>query len=114
MEYALLFVNTEADWESNAEREAIYAKIGAWFGELGAAGKIVGGEELQGADTATTVRLRDSDAMVTDGPFVESKEVIGGFAILEVADLDEALKIAKSWPAPNATLEISPVVAHEA
>jgi hypothetical protein len=50
------------------------------------------------ADTATTVRLGGGEAVVTDGPFVEGKEVVSGFTEVDVADLDEALRIAKSWP----------------
>ncbi|MDQ2689608.1 MAG: YciI family protein, partial [Chloroflexota bacterium] len=73
-------------------------------------GRIVAGHELQPSSTATTVRIGpDGGATVTDGPFVEGKEVVGGFAILDVADLDEALAIASSWPVPD-TIEIRPIV----
>lgn len=116
MQYVMLIAHDESGWEGmpEAEREAIYQKIGAWFGEHGAAGRIVGGHELQPITTATTVRLNDGDVSITDGPFVESKEVLGGYAVLEVADLDEAIKLASSWPGRAATLEIRPVVDHSA
>lgn len=114
MQYVMLIADdpTHSSSAPEAEREAIYRKIGDWFAEHGAAGRIVGGNELQGAETATTVRLRGDDVLVTDGPFLESKEVLGGYAVLECADLDEALALARSWPGRGATLEIRPVVDH--
>jgi hypothetical protein len=69
----------------------------------------VGGHELKGPHTATTVRFKDGKPMVVDGPFIEAKEVIGGYAELEVADLDEALEIAKTWPGKT-SVEVRPVV----
>src|SRR5204863_224243 len=72
------------------------------------AGKIVGGEQLKGPQTATTVRFQNGKAIVTDGPFIESKEIIGGFAIVQVKDLDEALEMAKAWRA--GPVEVWPAV----
>jgi hypothetical protein len=96
--------------DSEEEREALYARIGQWWNAHEQAGRIIGGHELQPASTATTVRIAaDGRATVTDGPFIEGKEMIGGYAILDVADLDEALALASSWPAPD-TLEIRPIV----
>ena len=70
------------------------------------------GEELQPRHTATTVRFGpDHSAVITDGPFVESKEMVGGWAIVDVADLDEALALAKSWPGRDG-VEVRPVVNH--
>ncbi|HYZ92779.1 MAG TPA: YciI family protein [Actinomycetota bacterium] len=112
MRYVMLIAGDASLTMPEEEQAAVYEKIGAWFADLGAKGKIVGGEELQGADTATTVRLNGGKTLVTDGPFVETKEIIGGFAILECADLDEALAIAKSWPSPHSVLEVRPVVDH--
>ncbi len=71
---------------------------------------VEGGEELQAARTATTIQWKDGEAVITDGPFIESKETVGGFGIIEVANLDEAIAIAKSWPAPGHKVEIRPVV----
>jgi len=62
------------------------------------AGKIRGGNKLQAAQTATTVRLGHGDPVVTDGPFVEGKEVVSGYTEIEVADLDEALRMVSTWP----------------
>ena len=75
-----------------------------------AAGRIVDGHQLQPAATATTVRLdREGRPTITDGPFIEGKEMVGGYAILDVADLDAALAVASSWPAPD-VLEVRPIM----
>ncbi|TAN32396.1 hypothetical protein EPN29_09525 [bacterium] len=118
MKYVLMFTGTmeeQEQWDSQTREEmrAAYAKVGQWFEDHGRAGKIVGGEELQGPGTATTVRFKNGRPVVTDGPFIEAKEVIGGFAIVEVKDLDEALALAKSWPG-GSTVEVRPVVDHPA
>ena len=114
MKYVLLFGGTmEAvdELEPGRREQAMagYEQSGKWFEKYSKAGKIVGGEELQGPSTATTVNRRNGKVVVTDGPFIESKEVIGGFAVIDVADLDEALAMAKEWPGP---VEIRPVVDH--
>ncbi|GIH95622.1 YciI family protein [Planobispora siamensis] len=102
MKYVLMFVETEQfarDLEAmgEAEREAAYAAVGRWFAEH--ADKITHHTHLYPVHTATTVRLDGGEPVVTDGPFVEGKEVVSGFAEVEVADLDEALVLARSWPA---------------
>ena len=114
MKYVLLFGGTMEGAEqlpSPAREEAMedYRKSSEWFEKYTRSGKVVGGEELQGPSTATTVSRKDGKVIVTDGPFIESKEVIGGFALIEVADLDEALAMAKEWPG---TVEIRPIVDH--
>lgn len=112
MKYMMLIAGSE-DEEARgpeAERAAIYEGIQAWWGEQAAAGRIIEGYELQPSATATTVRVaRDGTTSVTDGPFVEAKEMVGGYGILEVANLDEALAVASSWPG-SAALEIRPIV----
>jgi hypothetical protein len=115
MKYILLFSGNDERWETipDAERNAIYEQIGAWWGKHGQSGKVVGGEELQPARTATTVRFNGADTVVTDGPFIEAKESIGGYALVDVADLDEALELAKTWPAKGA-VEVRPLVDHDA
>jgi hypothetical protein len=111
MKYVLLFGGTMEPEEraKNPEMQAAYEGIDKWFEEYGRTGKIVGGHELKGPHTATTVRFKDGKPMVVDGPFIEAKEVIGGYAELEVADLDEALEIAKTWPGKT-SVEVRPVV----
>ena len=108
MKYILLFVD-DMDWDQapKAEVEAIYAKVGEWWGKHSQSGAITGGEQLQPRRTATTVQC--ATGKVTDGPFLEAKESIGGFAIVDVADLDAAIAMAKTWPA-SAKVEIRPLV----
>jgi hypothetical protein len=108
----MLIGGSEDGWAhmSKDEQDALYGRIGAWWGEHVAAGRIVDGHELEPASTATTVRIgRDGSTSVTDGPFIEGKEMVGGYAILDVADLDHALAVASSWPAPD-VLEVRPIV----
>jgi hypothetical protein len=113
MKYVLLFCGTDEDARefaalSDAELKERYAQVGRWFAENRA--KIGGTNQLLGPDTATSVRFGSgARAVVTDGPFLEGKEQIGGYAEIEVADLDEALEMAKTWPGRGA-VEIRPVV----
>lgn len=101
MKYVLLFVETEQfarDLEAMGrdERERAYARVDEWFATH--ADKIRGGSKLQSPETATTVSLDQRDPVVTDGPFLEGKEVISGYTEIDVADLDEALRMVKMWP----------------
>lgn len=112
MKYMVLIAGSEDDRAAipEADRMQAYAQIRTWWNEQSAAGRIVEGYELQPTETATTVR-RDptGNLTVTDGPFVEAKESVGGYAIIDVADLDEAIALVSGWPA-EATLEIRPVL----
>jgi hypothetical protein len=94
-----LIYGDESRWEnaSDAERQEMYARYRA-FGES-ADGKIVDGAELAGTRTATTVRVRDGKTLVSDGPFAETKEQLGGFYLFDVDSLDEATELAKGIPA---------------
>src|SRR5438093_13470959 len=100
-----------------AELEKAYARIGQWWGEKEQAGVIVDGHELQGPDKATTVRARNGKQVVTDGPFIEAKESIGGYAIVNAADLVAAIRLAKEWISvtnpTGAIVEVRPLVARE-
>lgn len=83
-------------WERqsvDAKQQEI-AEVTAWFGEHAAAGRIAGGEELGWPDQARTVRKKG----ITDGPFVETKEILGGFIVVEVPDEATALEMARTWP----------------
>ena len=74
-------------------------------------GKILAGEALQPTATATSVRGQaGGDQVVTDGPFVETKEALGGYYVIEAADLDEAIALAKQVPAPCGGVELRPVM----
>ncbi|MGH8964075.1 MAG: YciI family protein [Actinomycetes bacterium] len=102
MKYVMMFVETpefahELATMSESERDAAFAAVGRWFAEHDA--KITHHVHLAPSHTATTMRLSGGGAEITDGPFVEGKEIVSGFAEVEVADLDEALAMARSWPA---------------
>ena len=113
MKYVLLFCDTEQSekvWGAmnEAERARAFEQVDHWFAEH--ADRITHSAKLQSPQTATTVRLESgSEPIVTDGPFVEGKEVISGYVEVEVADLDEALRMVKGWPACP-TVEIRPVI----
>ena len=110
MKYMLLFIDSVGGMENLADPQQVYAAIGEWWGEHVAAGQIVGGEELQPARTATTIVRTAGRPVVTDGPFMEAKETIGGYAIIDVPDLDAAIALASTWPSPDSKVEIRPVV----
>ena len=113
MKYVLLFCGTRADQEAfdamtPDELRARYAEVGRWFQQNGP--KIVESQQLQGPQTATTVRFdHDGRPAITDGPFIETNEIVGGYATVDVADLDEALRMAKTWPG-RGVVEIRPVM----
>ena len=101
MKYVLMFVETEQFTRdmaamSDAERQRAYERVNEWFADH--ADKLRGGSKLKAPETATTVRLDRGEPVITDGPFVEGKEVVSGYVEIEVADLDEALQAAKAWP----------------
>jgi hypothetical protein len=109
VKYLLLFVsNEETQSRSEAETAEIGEKIMAWWGEHAAAGRILEGQQLQGPETATTVRHDHGNVTIVDGPFIESKEHVGGYGLIDVADLDAALELAKSWPW-GGVVEVRPV-----
>ena len=110
--YVLLFVGTDQRWQSQPQDDMkqMYDTIGKWWSELSAKGVIKGGEELERRNTATTVRRVNGTMKVSDGPFIESKEHVGGYAVIDVEDLDKAIAIAKTWPAGD--VEVRPVVEH--
>jgi hypothetical protein len=112
MKYLMLILDTEAGLSlPEAASDAWYAEILAWYDTWRGSGKLSpGGERLQRASTARTIRR----GKVTDGPFMESKEVLGGFSILETETIDEAVALARTWPGVDrglVTIEVRPVVA---
>jgi hypothetical protein len=112
MKYMVLIASTAGGWDhlDADEQRALYQRVAAWWAEHTASGELLDGHQLQPGETATTVRLdRNGEASVTDGPFVEGKEIVGGYGIIDVPDLDAAIRLVSSWPAPD-TLEIRPVV----
>lgn len=115
VKYMLLIGGAEDGWDhlNEAEQRELYGEITTWWDERIAAGDLLEGAQLQPVTTATTVRRSISgDISVTDGPFVEGKEMIGGYGVIDVPDLDAAIRLASSWPAPD-TIEIRPLVTGE-
>ena len=117
MKYMMLIAaDPEADRRPAEQQSEVSNRIFKWWGAQTEKGKIVGGHQLQPAHTATTVKVSGGSAQVadgpvylTDGPFNEAKETVGGYGILDVANLDEALSIVKSWPGNN-NFEIRPII----
>jgi hypothetical protein len=115
MQYMLLIYGDEARWNGRSEEEqqAMYAEYGALSKDLRDKGQYVGGDELAAVTTATTVRVRDGEALVTDGPFAETKETLGGYYLVECHNLDEAIEIAGRIPSARyGSIEVWPVVQH--
>jgi hypothetical protein len=110
-QYVLMLLEDES-WEkrSEDERKRAYAAINRWVDDVRNKGVMKGGEELQSKRTATTVRRQNGTMIVTEGPFIESKEHVGGFMMIEVPDLDAAIALAKSWPGGD--VEVRPIVVH--
>lgn len=113
MKYAFLIYGDEAlDAEISPEQwEEIMEAHNAFGREAQERGMMAGGQALQPTTTATTLHVRpDKGQFVTDGPFAETREQLGGFYILDCADLDEALEMAKKLPMTNGCVEIRPVM----
>lgn len=112
MKYMLLIYHDEQSWEGidEAERQQIYMEYRQLRGELESRGNFVSGSELQPVTTATTVRVRDGKELITDGPFAETHEQLGGYFLIEAENLDEATSIAARIPsARTGTVEIRPL-----
>ncbi|HEV2830004.1 MAG TPA: YciI family protein [Pyrinomonadaceae bacterium] len=110
MKYMLLVYLAE-DALSDAEREHCYVESAQLTQELNASGKYLSASPLHPVSTATSVRIRDGKRFVTDGPFAETREQLGGFYLIDASDLDEALSIAERIPpARFGTIEIRPVM----
>ena len=114
MRYIMLIFLDQERWGalSSEERNRVHAACGAWHEELVRNGKSVDCMALQPAATATTLREKDRKTLVTDGPFAETKEVLGGFEVLECKDLDEAMALAKRFPglAAGNAVELRPLM----
>ena len=111
MKYVIMIIGDESKFPTEeAESEAWMKEIGAWYDRWTEAGKIVdGGAELDSPSKAKTVR----GTGVTDGPYIEAKEAIGGFSVLETDTIDEAVEIASGWPGVSdgwMTMEVRPVI----
>jgi hypothetical protein len=113
MKYAFTIYGDEAQRESasDEDRQATSQAYGTLTQEMQEKGVLVAGEGLYPTQTATTVRVRDGERSVTDGPFAETKEQLGGFYVLDCRDLDEAIEWAAKIPGAQAgSIEIRPVM----
>jgi hypothetical protein len=112
MRFLLTFYADEDEWMAlpEADRDAGIADIGRWFAEHATKGKILEGHRLaRGTKTVRMGRVRKKDLpVVTDGPFLEAKESVGSYAVVQVADEDEAIAIAKRWPG-GGIVEVRPL-----
>jgi hypothetical protein len=110
MKYTMLIYLDESAL-SDREREQCYRESAQYAHELNSGGKYLSAVPLHPTSTATSVRVREDKRMVTDGPFAETREQLGGFFLVEAKDLDEAIDIASRIPAGRwGTVEIRPVV----
>jgi hypothetical protein len=117
MQYMLLIYDEEGSWEARSEHErnAIYEEYFALSRDLHAQGKLIGSNELQSTATATSVRVKDGETIVSDGPYAETKETLGGYYLIEAESLDEALEWAARIPAArDGLVEVRPVVLEHA
>lgn len=113
MKYMLLIYHEEQAWNSHteAERQQTYGEYRQLIQELETNGQYLVGNQLQPAATANSVRVRDGKHLVTDGPFAETREQLGGFFLIDANDLDAANRIAARIPsARTGTIEVRPVV----
>lgn len=112
MQFLALIHSHENGWDSlsDDERQAIYKR----YMDFSESEKVVGGAELQSTKTATTVQVRNGDTLVTDGPYAEVKEALGGYFILECDSIDEACQLAAKIPAAeHGAIEVRPVYVQE-
>ena len=116
MKYMLTIIGSEGGMEdaSPEEMKAVMDSWGAIGQEMADAGAFLAGEGLQPSETATTVRVGEGgDRLVTDGPYAETKEQVGGFYLIEAENLDEAIEWAKKLPNQDGGVEVRPVIDYE-
>jgi len=100
MKYLLLIYNNPAHLNAlpEADRQAIFSDVDVIMKELEASGELVGGQALADATAARTVRAKEGAIVATDGPFLEAKEYLAGYLIVETESIERATEIAKRWP----------------
>jgi hypothetical protein len=110
MRYVLLVCNDESEQLAPEERNARYAAYTACQEEMESRGVLVARERLRPTSASTTVRFRQNELVIADGPFAETKEQIAGYFVVEVNDLDEAVELASLIPAAHhGTIEVRPI-----
>ncbi len=108
----MMLIHHDEEALAHAPRQQLWADYAAFNDALAKAGAgFAAGERLESSAAATTVRVRDGDSQVLDGPYADTKEQFAGYFLIDVSDLDEAIAMAKEWPG---TVEIRPVVDHPA
>jgi hypothetical protein len=116
MQYLLLIYDSEKEYQELAdeERNGLHGEYFSFTGSIRESGNFVGGAQLQPTGTATSIRVRNGDTLVTDGPFAETKEQLGGFYLIEATDVDEAIALAARIPSARlGTIEVRPLVPME-
>jgi hypothetical protein len=116
MQYLLLIYGNEEHFGklTKAEQDGVLQEYGKFTKSIAQSGHYRGGNELAQISTATTVRVRDKKKLVTDGPFAETKEQLGGYYLVEAKDLDEALGLAARIPSARwGSIEVRPIIPHE-
>src|SRR5438093_925452 len=113
MKYLCLVYQNEKAWQqmSQADMEKGMAEYNAFTEAIKKAGNYVGGEALQPTNTATSVRVRNGKVSTTDGPYVETKEQLGGYYLIKAKDLNDAVQVASRIPgAKHGTIEVRPIM----
>lgn len=113
MRYLCLIYSDESQWPNmpKADQDKWMAEYGAFTEGIKRSGHYVGGERLESTSTATVVRQRNGNVSITDGPFVETKEQLGGFYMIAAKDLNEAIQVAAKIPgARHGSIEVRPVM----
>jgi hypothetical protein len=98
MKYLLIICADESVHLSSAEDEAMARDTIAWVSEMDGRGVRLAGDRVRPVSDATSVRVRDNQVLITDGPFAEAKEQMAGYDVIECADLDEAIEVASKHP----------------
>lgn len=117
MQYLLMIHGDEQGWAalSEDEQNGLREQYGRFAERTRESGKLVDGAELQPSDRATTVRVKGGEAILTDGPYAETKEALGGYFLVEAGSIDEAVELAKGMPPPGTrgAVEVRPVYVDE-
>jgi hypothetical protein len=116
MKFLLLIYGNEAYWDTLTEpdRNQVMTEYTDFTRSIAQSGHLRGGNELQPTPKATTVRVRDKKKVVTDGPFAETKEQLGGYYLVEAKDLEEAIALAARIPSARwGSVEVRPIIPHD-
>src|SRR5215831_4901925 len=116
MKYLLLIYDREQEWStlSEAEQGQIYAEYGNFSQSVKDNGNYLGGAQLHPTSSATSVRVRDGKQLVTDGPFAETREQLGGYYLVEAKDKKEALALGARIPSARwGSIEVRPIIPHQ-